>query len=78
MDISQSRVQALVLAGAGYNLGASKLSIKGIRADAAGLVEIIDEDNNTIPYNCLQGEVLPVQGKIQITATTAVTVQVLL
>ena len=49
MDISQSRVQALVLAGAGFNLGASKISIKGIRADAAGLIEIIDEDNNTIP-----------------------------
>lgn len=78
MDISQARVFVAVAAGAGYNTGSDKLNIKGVRSNAAGNVELVDEDDNTVTFACLAGEVLPVQGKIEVTTNTAVAVQVLL
>ena len=78
MDISQARVVIDVAASAGYNTGSYKRNIKGIRADAAGSIEIVDEAGNTSTFNALQGEVLSVQGKIEVTTSTAVKVQVFL
>ena len=78
MDISPSRVFLDVAAGAGYNTGADKLNIKGVRADAAGILELVDETGKTVLFSCLQGEVLPVQGKIEISTGSLIAVQVFL
>ena len=78
MDISQAKIVIDVASGGTFNDGADKKNIKGIRADAAGIVNIADEAGNSASFNCLQGEVLPVQGKIELVNTTAVKVQVLI
>jgi len=78
MDISQARDCVFVAAGAGYNVGGGGQSIKDIRADATGIVEVITEGGNTIPFNVLQSEKLSLQGDIQVTTNTDVAVQVYL
>jgi hypothetical protein len=77
MDISQSKVLVSVAASTAYN-DTNPVNIKGIRADASGVVEIIDAGGTTHSLNMLQGEVLQVQGKIQLTTNTAVATQVFL
>lgn len=77
MDISQSKVLVSVAASTAFN-NTDPINIKGIRADADGLVEIIDAEGDTHAINMRQAEVLDVQGKIQITASTAVATQVFL
>ena len=77
MDISQSKVLVSVAASTAYN-ATNAINIKAIRADASGVVVIIDAEGTTHTINMLQGEVLDVQGKIQLTAATAVATQVFL
>ena len=77
-DISQSKHIVSVAAAAGFNLGADKLNIKDIRADATGFIEIIDNEGVTHGINALQAEKLTVQGKIQVTTNTVIKVQVYL
>lgn len=67
-------------AATAYNTGAlsTRVNIKDIRADADGVIDIIDARGVAVTFNCLQSETLNVRGKIQILATSTVAMQVYL
>ncbi len=77
MDISQSKILVSVASATAFN-ATNAINIKAIRADASGVLVIIDAEGTTHTINMLHGEVLDVQGKIQITAGSGIATQVYL
>ena len=72
MDVSYARNMAALPAGTQFNTPPTQ-RIKDIKACETGLVEIITEAGNTVPFNAVTGEWLSIQGMIQITNNTAIT-----
>jgi hypothetical protein len=64
----------------GYNLGAlsTRVNIKDVRADAAGVVNTVDCRGVAVTFNALHGETLNIRGKCQIVADNTVALQVYL
>jgi len=76
-DLSNAFDGVDVAAGNAFN-DSSPVPIKDIRANEAGVINVITPYGNAMSFDAVKGERLNLQGLVQIVATTAVDVNVYL